>query len=122
MAKKKKGELSKKEKKKLTELLERTRRPKTSPYSKGYVQVIIPIYRGFESMHSSVYNTLDNITALEKKLAEKKITFDTAYEPFTGNRIWDLDWSLSGAEPKKVLAYLQKNKILYRIKMIQDLK
>jgi hypothetical protein len=123
MAKKKKGELSKKEQKKLQQLLTKARKPTViDRFSQGYVQVIIPIYCGFESPHCSVNNTLDNITALEQTFESKKISFDKGFEPLSGNRVWNLDWSMKGAKSNVILAYLKNSGVFYRIKMIQDLK
>ena len=130
MAKKKlEGGLSKKELKKLRENLfgpapTKKTRPKIKvidPYSQGYVKASIPVYRGVESRCCSVYNTLENITAQEEKLSAKRITFDIGYEPFSGSRVWDLDWSLKGAKPNLVLAHLRKQKILYNVEMIRDI-
>ena len=125
--KKSSDELSKKEQKKLQELMfgpepEKKKKVKvTSPYSQGYVKATIPVYRGIESRCCSVYNTLENILALEEKLSKQKITFDTGYEPFSGSREWELDWSLKGAKPNLVLAHLRKQHILYNVKLIRNI-
>jgi hypothetical protein len=44
--------------------------------------------------------------AIEKSLHEKNIRFDTGCG--FGNRDWELDWSLKGMTPEKLLEYMKK--------------
>jgi hypothetical protein len=49
---------------------------------------------------------LETMFAIEKSLSEKNISFDTGCG--FGNRDWELDWSLRGITPEKLLEYMKK--------------